>query len=122
VLAISGSIQLCVSANVYAEYEEVVHCPRLRLDKELIARILSVIRVTALWVVPKEIVRACADSDDDIFVVCAIAAGADYLVAGNTRHFPSVWAGTKIVTPRQFLTIFSVGTDPQRSNGSGRTQ
>ena len=71
VLTISRSIQLCVSANVYAEYEEVVQRPRLRLDKELIVRILSVIRETALWVVPKEIVRR-ADSEDDIFVGCTL--------------------------------------------------
>jgi putative PIN family toxin of toxin-antitoxin system len=30
VLALAGSIQLCVSGSVYAEYEEVISRPRFR--------------------------------------------------------------------------------------------
>ncbi len=32
-LAIGASIQLCVSGNVYAEYEEVIRRPRFRRDE-----------------------------------------------------------------------------------------
>jgi predicted nucleic acid-binding protein len=48
-------------------------------------------------------VRVCSDPDDDIFLECAQAAAAHYLVTGNAKDFPAVWAGTKIVTARQFL-------------------
>jgi predicted nucleic acid-binding protein len=34
---------------------------------------------------------------------CAQAAGAEYLVTGNTRHFPK--AVTAIVTPKQFIDV-----------------
>jgi predicted nucleic acid-binding protein len=34
-LAISGSIRLCMSGDVYAEYEEVIRRPRLRRDEDL---------------------------------------------------------------------------------------
>jgi len=50
-LAISGSIQLCISGNVYAEYEEVIRRPRLRRDENVIAAIaatLHTIREKAL--------------------------------------------------------------------------
>jgi predicted nucleic acid-binding protein len=58
-LAVSGSIQLCLTGEVYAEYEEVIRRPRF---------------------------HACADPDDDIFLECAQAARAAYLMTGNTRH------------------------------------
>jgi predicted nucleic acid-binding protein len=39
-----GSIQLCVSGPVYAEYEDVLRRPRLARDPEIIAGALQTIR------------------------------------------------------------------------------
>jgi putative PIN family toxin of toxin-antitoxin system len=35
-LALSGSIQMCVSGDIYAEYEEVISRPRFQRDHETI--------------------------------------------------------------------------------------
>jgi hypothetical protein len=43
-LAIGGSIQLCVSGSVYAEYEEVIKRPRFQRAEEVIAGTLHSIR------------------------------------------------------------------------------
>jgi predicted nucleic acid-binding protein len=64
---------------------------------------LRAIRMKALWVKPTAKIRASPDPNDDIFLECAQEAGAHYLVTGNAKHFPSTWAGTRIVTARQFL-------------------
>jgi len=56
---------------------------------------------------PTEAVRACSDPDDDIFLECAQAAGAAYMVTGNTQDFPASWHGIRIVTARRFLEIMS---------------
>jgi hypothetical protein len=56
---------------------------------------------------PTERVAACSDPDDDIFLECAQAARADYLVTGNLKHFPVSWAATRIVTPRWLLDSLS---------------
>jgi uncharacterized protein len=103
--AVSGSIQLCVSGEVYAEYEEGISRPRFQLDEETIAATLRAIRDQAFWVKPTEMVRACPDPDDDIFLECAHAAQADYLVTGNLRHFPEAWENTRIVPPRRLLEV-----------------
>src|ERR1019366_4739281 len=66
VLAIGGSIQLCISGSVYAEYEEVISRPRFRRSEEIIAGALHTIREKGLWVRPTEAVRACSDPDDDM--------------------------------------------------------
>lgn len=106
-LAVGGAIQLCVSGNVYAEYEEVIRRPRFRLTENVIAVMLAAIREKGLWVRPMEAIRACADPDDDIFLECAQAARAAYVVTGNLRDFPASWHNTQIVTARRFLKIMS---------------
>ncbi len=82
VVSLGGSIQLCVSGSVYAEYEEVISRPRLKRSEEIIAATLQSIREKGFWVRPVEKVQACLDPDDDIFLECAQAAHADYLVTG----------------------------------------
>jgi uncharacterized protein len=67
-LALGGSIQLCVSGNVYAEYEEVISRPRFQRSEDIIAGTLHAIREKGVWVRPTERVTACADLDDDIFL------------------------------------------------------
>lgn len=106
VLALGGSIQMCVSGSIYAEYEEVISRPRFERSEEVIAAALEAIRAKSFWVRPPEPVRACPDPDDDMFLECAQAALADYLVTGNLKHFPMSWAQTRVVTPRWFLDSF----------------
>jgi uncharacterized protein len=108
-LATAGSIQLCISGSVYAEYEEVISRPRFRRSEEIIAGALRTVRDKGLWVRPTEPIRACSDPDDDTFLECAQTAQADYLVTGNLKHFPTSWSGTQIVTARQLLDIVSAG-------------
>ena len=72
-LALSGSIQLCITGEVYAEYEEVIRRPRFHRDESVIIAALDSIREKGFWVRPTETVRACADPDDDIFLECAQA-------------------------------------------------
>jgi putative PIN family toxin of toxin-antitoxin system len=105
VLALSGSIQLCVSGEVYAEYEEVISRPRFQRDSETIAATLRAIREQAFWVKPTNPVRACSDPSDDIFLECAQAARADYIVTSNLKHFPEAWDSTRILQPRRLLEV-----------------
>jgi uncharacterized protein len=103
VLTLGGALQLCVSGSIYAEYEEVLRRPRFQRREEIITKTLQTIREKGLWVRPTETVRACQDPDDDIFLECAQAAQADYLVTGNLKHFPTTWGQTRIVTARWLL-------------------
>jgi predicted nucleic acid-binding protein len=43
--------------------------------------------------------------DDNIFLECADAARADFLVTGNLRHFQRFWKQSIIVTSREFVTL-----------------
>ncbi len=105
VLALDGSIHLCVSGQIYAEYEEVISRPRFERSESSITGALDAIREKALWVKPSETVRACSDADDDIFLECAQGARADYLVTGNLKHFPASWQGTQVISARRLLDL-----------------
>jgi len=100
-------IQLCVSGEIFAEYEEVLRRPRFRRSGSEIDGALRTIRERGFWVKTAERVHACADPDDDIFLECSQTASAHYLVTGNLKHFPSGWAGTRIVSAREFLEAVS---------------
>jgi len=104
-LALGGSIRMCVSGSIFAEYEEVLRRPRIRRTEDTILATLEAIRRTAYWVKPSEPVRACVDPDDDVFLERSQASGAAYLVTGNIRDFPARWESAAIVTPRQFLEV-----------------
>jgi putative PIN family toxin of toxin-antitoxin system len=99
------SAQLCVrgDSDIYAEYEEVIRRPKFNRSETVIEHALRAIRQNGFWVKPSEKVRACFDPDDDIFLECAQAARAHYLVTGNLKDFPVRWAAAQIVTARQFL-------------------
>jgi uncharacterized protein len=104
--------QLCVSAEVFAEYEEVLKRTKFNFTASAIAATLDGFREKGFWVKPTGKVSACDDPDDDIFLECAEAAAADYLVTGNQRHFPAAgWGRLKIVTAREFLTLFEFDED-----------
>lgn len=104
-LGINRIVQICISQPVIDEYSEVLYRPKLAIDPGKAATAIAKIREVSFAVVPGIFVKACSDADDNIFLECAQAAEADYLVTGNTAHFPDRWITTEIVTPRQFLEI-----------------
>ncbi len=103
-MSVAGrAARLCVSGEVYAEYEEVIRRPRFKRSESEIAETLRAIREIGIWVKPSHKVRACIDPDDDVILECAQAARAHYIVTGNVKDFPAKWADALIVTPHQFL-------------------
>ena len=54
---------------------------------------------------PSNRLSVCTDIQDNKFVECADAAHARYIVTGNTKHFPTHYRMTRVVTPREFATI-----------------
>ncbi len=106
-LALSSSIRLCITSSIYAEYEEVISRPRFKRSPDVISDTLQAIRKAGLWVRPKQPIKACHDPDDNIFLECAQAAQAKYLVTGNLKHFPHSWIGTRVVSPRWLADLIT---------------
>jgi len=105
VLAISRPARLYVTLPNLSEYREVLARPRLRIRKNIRRQILQLIETRAQLISPSRTPVVTGDPDDNIFIECADAARADYLVTGNLRHFPKFWKQTKAITSREFLTL-----------------
>ncbi len=102
-LAYSGAIELSISKDLFAEYQDVLYRPRLKIKPDSAQALLDWCRTHATWIEPTEQVKACADPDDNMVLACAQQAGADFLITGNVIDFPRRWGKTLIVTPRQLV-------------------
>jgi uncharacterized protein len=104
-LAITKPARLYVSAPILAEYRSVLARSELQIRKGLRIQFLQLIENRAHLVAPQQQLRVARDPGDNIFLECAEAGRADYLVTGNQRHFPSFWRNTKIITSREFIAL-----------------
>jgi putative PIN family toxin of toxin-antitoxin system len=101
----SGLLQLCLSKVIFTEYQEVLSRNKFKyFDRVKTQAMLAAIRQVSLWVSPKVNVDLIkADPEDNKFLECALEARADFIITGNTRHFPfKKFETTRIVTPRKF--------------------
>ena len=106
-LAMTRPARFYVSAAILSEYRVVLSRRGLKIRKGLRQQLLQGIEDSSHLVSPSRQVRVTSDPDDSIFLECADAARADYLLTGNQRHFPMFWKQTKIVTSREFITLIA---------------
>ena len=104
-LAIAGSIELYVTKEVMGEYVDVLNRRKFVTWRETGLKLLESLARVATFVHPSKRVEAAKDPDDNRFLECAEAAGAEYLVTGNLRHYPAEWGGAKIVNARGFFDL-----------------
>jgi putative PIN family toxin of toxin-antitoxin system len=104
-LAITKPARLYVTEAILEEYREVMARRRMNIPKGRRQQLLQLIRNRAYTVAPTRALHVTPDPDDNMFLECADAARADYLVTGNQRHFPRFWKKTKVITSREFIGI-----------------
>ena len=68
-----------------------------------------------LWVAPRIPVNILSrDPSDNKFLECALESQADYLITGNTRHFPlKKFHDTRIINPRDFIDLIGKAISPR---------
>ena len=86
-----------------AEYEAVLIRKKFGLTESTVGSLLKSLRRLAVEIVPSEPLRVCPDPTDDKFLECAVAAGASFVVTGNLKHFPKIFAGVRTIPPAVFL-------------------
>ena len=106
-LAITKPARLYVSDAIVSECSAVLARPELKIRRGLRQQFLQLIKNRSHIIVPRRWFQVTTDPADNIFVECADAARADYLVTGNQRHFPKFWKKTKIISSREFLKLVS---------------
>jgi putative PIN family toxin of toxin-antitoxin system len=106
-LALAKPARWYVSDAILNEYATVLARFELRIRKSLRQQLLQLIRNQTRLIVPSRLPQITTDPADNIFLECADAARADYVVTGNVRHFPKFWKNTKVITSREFLDIIA---------------
>jgi len=106
-LAIAKPARWYVSAGILEEYSDVLARAELGIRRGLRLQLLQLIRNRSYVVTPSRRLEVTADPDDNMFIECADAARADYLITGNQKHFPAYWKSTKVITSRQFVQMAS---------------
>lgn len=104
-LATTRPARWYVSDPITEEYSAVLARPELKIRKSLRLQFIQLIKNHTHSVTPSRLPQLTTDPDDNIFLECADAARADYLVTGNQRHFPRFWKKTKVINSREFLDI-----------------
>jgi putative PIN family toxin of toxin-antitoxin system len=106
-LALASKLQLFVSTEILNEYEDVLRRPKFGIDPELILASLDLIKSKAKKIKSKRQITESPDPDDNKFLECADAAGADYLVTGNKRHFPASFGNVRVVNAREVIELIT---------------
>lgn len=104
-LATTKPARWYVPDPITEEYSAVLARPELKIRKSLRLQFIQLIKNHTHSVTPSRLPQLTTDPDDNIFLECADAARADYLVTGNQRHFPRFWKKTKVINSREFLDI-----------------
>jgi uncharacterized protein len=105
ILAVTKPALFYVSHPILKEYAEVLSRPELAIRRGIRQQLLQLIKNHSHIVTPTRRLEICSDADDNVFVECADAARADYLITGNTKHCPRFWKKTKIITTREFISL-----------------
>jgi putative PIN family toxin of toxin-antitoxin system len=99
----SEKTQLFYSLEIFAEYEEVLSRPKLKLSNTVQQFYLNAVKAFGKLITPSVSTMSMPDENDRIFYDTAKEAGA-VLVTGNIKDYPNE---DFIITPAQFKTILN---------------
>jgi putative PIN family toxin of toxin-antitoxin system len=109
-----GRFDLAVSHPILAEYEEVVGRLAARYPTKQPTEWLSAIKQAGRLYLPAALPATTGDPDDEMFVECAAAAEADFLVTGDKSHLLYLGDayGMPIVSASEFLRLLGTPENP----------
>jgi putative PIN family toxin of toxin-antitoxin system len=104
----AGALVVCFDDRILAEYRDVLARHQFRFDPTEVARLLAQVEGDGEEVIARSVSERLPerfpDPADEPFLEVAVAAGAEFLVTGNLRHFPArLRHGVAVVSPRDFL-------------------
>ena len=109
-LPTNEDITWCISDDISDEYIDVLRrakftkYPGFTLNSE---RLFSDIPKITTKYNPEIKLAILKDLSDNKFLELATTCNADFLITGNTKHFPmSSYGQTKIVTPKEYWEIY----------------
>ena len=107
-MAIAGKFKIAMSQDILKELAGVLVGKKFKMPVIAVQQIVHELSELAILVVVTHAIKVVKDDlDDDRILECALSAGADYIVSGDTdllslKQFKSI----KILSPTDFLLMF----------------
>ncbi|MDR2971491.1 MAG: putative toxin-antitoxin system toxin component, PIN family [Bacteroidales bacterium] len=109
--AAEGLDTLFVTDDIIAEIENTIQKPKFENRQEQINAIMSIVEKYGkkITVHPEhKITDVCRDPKDNIYLECAIAAQADYIITGDKDLLVlKEYQGVKIVNANEYLEMIN---------------
>jgi predicted nucleic acid-binding protein len=80
---------LCFDERRLSEYRDVLTRGKFGFEPALIDELLDFIEATGVPGLAEPLDLHLPDPTDGMFIEVCLAAGANYLITGNARHFPA---------------------------------
>ncbi|NLF38602.1 putative toxin-antitoxin system toxin component, PIN family [bacterium] len=101
----AGTIEPVVSDDLLAEYRAVLTRRELRLPRDSVNEMLRFFAAFLLPLPPAVSPYPCPHAPDKRVLDAALSGGAEVLVTGNLKHFPSRVPGLSIMSPRHLADL-----------------
>ena len=103
-LAIKNDVEMCVSPQILAEYDEIIARLSAKYPNRTIAISLKDLTDNALLISPSQTITVCRDPDDNKFIECAMEGKCLYIVSGDNDLLDlRSYADVEIVTVAEFF-------------------
>lgn len=103
-----GKLVPVVSRETFDEFRTVLEYPKFKLTRDEITSIIKkeVLPFFEIAGPSEKVGKICKDSDDDMFIACALSASADFIVSGD-KHLcdVGVYKTIKIVRASDLLKM-----------------
>lgn len=109
-----GKYDLAISHPVLSEYEDVISRLTVRYPTKQPTDWLNAIRQAGHLHFPTILAPSTPDPNDEMFIECAVAAQADYLISGDKGHLLALKhaGGIPIVSVSDFLRLLGLPENP----------
>jgi putative PIN family toxin of toxin-antitoxin system len=107
---LEGKFKIVVNEQIFEEYSEVLHRPKLKIPLEKANAILRFIAFSAEWVDTQPVQfnhELIQDLGDLPFAEAAICSGAEVIITGNLKHFGFLQnSSVKVLLPDEFIKSY----------------
>ncbi|MFP4562032.1 MAG: putative toxin-antitoxin system toxin component, PIN family [Spirochaetia bacterium] len=99
-LILNQRIRVLYDNRILAEYAGVLHREKFRFSSELIDPVIDFLEKEGVFVTANPVGNKLIDEGDVKFLEVALSGDADYLITGNTKHYPE---SELVITPALFI-------------------
>lgn len=106
-LILKGELILLLDDRILNEYKEVLMRKKFMFNRDSVDDLIDYFVISSEHVTASNINLKLNDPFDLAFLEVAASGNAKALITGNKKHYPLKKAEFKILTPSEFLAIFS---------------